>query len=271
MNAEQQARLRVAVGRNAERYLRVFERIAGKGRWAPGWNMAAFLHSTGWFCYRRMFGWAVVNLLAPFFLIVLMFALGFLGQAVAPGANLDTAYWVLAGAYLLVVFVLLPVFADSLYYRGLMKRLADPQAPPRPPSAWTGLGALVFGAFWFAIVLAMSKPQYAEYTPRAKLSEAILAASSMRTEITEFYQNNGRLPNAEEAARFRIEGTAAPWKFAESVIYEPQNRRIVVTLREVFPGKRIALRVEERSGDFRWTCGPIDNLDKKQLPMSCRE
>lgn len=263
MDAEQQARMRTALGRNADRYLREFERIEAKGGWAPGWNWAAFLHSTGWFCYRYMNGWAVLNLLAP---IVLAVAL----VMISGGRANDMHFLILTGAYLLVVFVLLPVFADSFYYRWLKARLADPQAVPRPPSVGTELGAVALGVLWFLVVLVgVLLPASGGYTPRAKVSEAILGASGMRRDIAEFHAQNERLPNLQEAARFRLEGPSGVSRYVESVIYEPQTQRIVVTLRGVQPGKKLALRVEERGGNLHWTCGPID-LDKKYLPGSCR-
>src|SRR5512135_650176 len=65
--------LRTAIGRNAPHYLAHFERMQRSGRtWLPGWNSAAFLHSTGWFWYRRMYGWALLNLAAPVLLLLLL-------------------------------------------------------------------------------------------------------------------------------------------------------------------------------------------------------
>lgn len=265
MDADQQARLRGAVGRNAERYLRVFERIAAKGGWAPGWNTAAFLHSTAWFCYRRMYGWAVLNLLAPFITIAISLAV-----AVVLREYADLLVFFALVIYLLLVFVWVPVYADSLYYRSISKRLADPQATPRPPSAWTALGGLAFAVAWLPVIAVLAMPLHG-HSPRAKVSEAILTASGMRTDITEFHQQHGRLPNVEEAARFRIEGDAVASKFVQSVIYDPQTQRIVITLRDPYPGKKIGLRAELRGAQLHsWTCGPID-LDPKYLPGSCRD
>jgi hypothetical protein len=53
------------------RYLKHFERMQARDRaWLPGWNFAAFLHSTGWFWYRRMYAWSILNLLAPLFYVL---------------------------------------------------------------------------------------------------------------------------------------------------------------------------------------------------------
>ncbi len=46
------------------------------------------------------------------------------------------------------------------------------------------------------ILAAIALPAYQDYTKRAKLSEAILAASACRTSITEVYQSANSLPAA---------------------------------------------------------------------------
>ena len=129
------------------------------------------------------------------------------------------------------------------------------------------LGAVALGFVWFALVSAMLVPAYGDYTPRAKVSEAILAAGSIRTEVTEFYDEHSRLPTLHEASRFRTE---RPSRWVESVVYAPAAERIEVTMREIFPGKRFALHAHDSSGQLTWTCRTID-LEKKHLPASCRD
>ena len=107
---------------------------------------------------------------------------------------------------------------------------------------------------------------YGGYTPRAKVSEAVLAASGTRTELTEFFAKERRLPGPAEAARFRAE---RPSKYVESVVYEPGQTRIVVTLREVQPGKRFAIYASAKDGNLAWSCRTID-LEPKYLPGACR-
>jgi type IV pilus assembly protein PilA len=48
------------------------------------------------------------------------------------------------------------------------------------------------------ILAAIALPAYQNYTARAQVSEAILAASAMRTDITEFVQSTGGLPGAAD-------------------------------------------------------------------------
>ena len=44
------------------------------------------------------------------------------------------------------------------------------------------------------ILAAIALPAYQNYTARAQVSEALLAASSLRTDISEFVQSTGSLP-----------------------------------------------------------------------------
>jgi type IV pilus assembly protein PilA len=256
-------RWRAAIGANADRYLQRFRRIRDAGGWAPGWNMAAFLHSTGWFWYRRMYGWAGFNVLAPFLVLALLLAIGL----AVPRSNLDLLATIVGLSYVIAVFVLIPLIADSIYYRRLGARLADPRAAPRPPSALTLVGALGMGILWLCIVYIGVAPMYADYGPRARVSEAVLAASQMRTEVSEFFAKEQRLPRTEEAGRFRAEPTS---KYVQSMAYEPAEKRIVVTLREVQPGKRFALYAAAQDGNLNWTCRTID-LDRKYLPSACHQ
>lgn len=263
MDETQLERWRAAIGANADHYLKRFTRIGEAGRWVPGWNTAAFLHSTGWFCYRRMFALAGLNLLAPFLLLFLMVLVG----SLVPHSNVDSLAGILGLLYLVAVFVLLPIFADSIYYRRLNARFADPRAKVLAPSAWTLVGALGMGALWLCIVFVGVSPMYADYKPRAKVSEAILAASATKTQLTDFFEKERRLPRADEAERFRAE---RPSKYVEHVVYEPAEKRIVVTLREIHPGRRFALYAAVQDGNLSWTCRSID-VENKYLPGACRK
>ena len=262
MDEIQLERWRSAIGANADHYLKRFKRIGEAGGWAPGWNMAAFLHSTGWFCYRRMFGLAGLNLLAPFVLLFVLVAVGSLVQH----SNIDSFAAILGVLYLVGMFVVLPVFADSIYYRRLRARFDDPRAKLKAPSALTMIGAFAAGTLWLAIVYIAVAPMYSGYSPRAKVSEAVLSASQMRSQVSEFFQKEGRLPRAEEAGQFRAERLP---KHVQNMVYEPAEKRIVVTLRDVQPGKRFAFYAAAQDGNLSWSCRTID-LETKYLPGTCR-
>jgi hypothetical protein len=225
----------------------------------PGWNWWAFLHSSAWFAYRRLYFLAALNLLAPW---VLLIGTLFATQGLGNDASLFAVLAAFA-LYLLAAWIAVPVFADALYARRMQA------APLKPPSAWTGAAAAAAVVLSLPIILFMVAPAH-DPTQRDKISEALLAASSMRSGIAEFFAEKGRLPDAAEAARFRLSGKDTGTRYAESIVYDAQAQRIVITLREVHPGKRIALQVVLRDGKIdRFACGPLD-LEAKHLPGSCR-
>ena len=265
-------RWREAVGPRADRYLKVFERIEAKGgRWVPGWNFAAFFHSTAWFCCRRMYGSAFVNLFA---LPGLVIVLATVGHMISPGGNLDMAFLVLVAVYCVVVFGLVPVFADSIYYRSLREKIQtavpDLDVSAHRPTMWTGFGAACLGFVWVLMVLSAMIPSYGDYTPRAKVSEAFLAGSMMRREISEFFLDKQRLPRADEVTQYQAPSNHPPSQRVESIVYEPGSRSIVITMRDPFPGRKIAFLAEIRNGALVWTCRSID-IEEKHVPPSCRK
>ncbi|HUK05408.1 MAG TPA: pilin [Burkholderiales bacterium] len=251
--------LRAAFGRNGGRYLRHFERMQHAGRtWLPGWNFAAFLHSTGWFWYRRMYGWSLLNLTAP---LLLLFALVFGVRWLVSGDGMGVALAATGVAYLLSVFVLLPLYADSLY----LARLRREGKAPRPPSALTAIGALALIAIpgWMAYAAAAAQ---IEYQNRARVAEGLSVAASLRLPIAEFYEANRRLPGPDEAAQFRHLGAL---QHTASVGWDPARKAIVAVMGARLEGGRFEIAAQEKDGAIAWTCRPID-LAPEMLPFSCR-
>ena len=259
ISEELREKLRAGLGRNAGHYLRHFERMQSSGRtWVPGWNFAALLHSTGWFWYRRMYGWALLNLAAPVLLLMLMI---FVAQWFVPEGGMGYAMAAAGIAYLGLTFVLAPLYADSLY----LYRLKRGGIAPRPPSSWTALGALLIIVIPAWMIYVSAQAQY-EYQSRAQVAEAARIAYELRTPVAEFHQQHGRLPGAQEAARFQY---AEKMKFTASVGWDAGRRAIVATMAERFKDKRFELAATEKERRLEWTCRTID-LDPKYLRADCR-
>ena len=84
------------------------------------------------------------------------------------------------------------------------------------------------------ILAAVALPAYQTYTVKAKVSEAILAASQCRTTVSEVYQsgNASSVPAANGwgcEAGTAIAGSAAPSRYVASVYTDAQGK-ITVTL-----------------------------------------
>jgi type IV pilus assembly protein PilA len=78
------------------------------------------------------------------------------------------------------------------------------------------------------ILAAVALPAYQTYTVKAKVSEAILAASQCRTTISEVYQT-GNAASPPGANNWGCEAATAPSKFVASVATDA-NGKITVTL-----------------------------------------
>ena len=255
-------RWRAAIGPRADRYLKRFEKIerAGGG-WVPGWNVAACLHSTGWFWYRRMYDWAWVNFFAPVLMLVPLVPVSIW---MGPEVNLATAAAIIATGYLATVFVLLPMYADSIYFRHLKKRERKDPAALRP-SAWTALGAFGIALVPFVPVLVMVQ-EYEYRANREKVAEGVSIVATLQSPIAAFYETHKRLPDQREAAQFRH---SSPMKFTASVGWDAARKAIVATLGEHFNGKRFEIAAQEKDGALVWTCRTID-LEPKYLSGACR-
>ena len=150
------------------------------------------------------------------------------------------------------------------------------------------------------ILAAVALPAYQDYTVRAKMSEAILAASGCRTAITENVQSTSKstLPGVNawgcESGITDASGntTGSPSKYVSKV--ETDNTgKVTVTTRSIknkgttstyTEGGTITLTPYKSDGNAlantdtgvtisEWRCGPgpaPDGVNPKFLPGSCR-
>ncbi len=80
------------------------------------------------------------------------------------------------------------------------------------------------------ILAAIALPAYQDYTKRAKMSEAILAASACRTTITEVYQSATSLP---AAGSWGCESSGSS-KYVASVVTDAVGK-VTVTVQNIDP------------------------------------
>ena len=134
------------------------------------------------------------------------------------------------------------------------------------------------------ILAAVALPAYQDYTIRAKVSEAILAASSCRTTITEVVQSStGSLPDSGD---WGCESASATSQYVQAIDTADVGI-IVIELQNLTPaiadGDTIelaplsdattALVVTDTGVQvYQWVCGPgtTNPVSIKYLPGSCR-
>lgn len=136
------------------------------------------------------------------------------------------------------------------------------------------------------ILAAVALPAYQDYTVRAKMSEAILAASGCRTSITETVQSaSSQLP---AAGAWGCESSTATSQYVASVATDDTGKVTVttqniknvgvntggiVTLRPLKAANTPLTNADFGVSIFAWRCGlPGDGttVDAKYLPGSCR-
>jgi type IV pilus assembly protein PilA len=152
------------------------------------------------------------------------------------------------------------------------------------------------------ILAAVALPAYQDYTMRAKMTEAILAASGCRTAITETVQSaSGALPAANTwgcESGITVSGTAipSPSKYVTTVETTDIGRVVVTTTglnnrvaaaggsyttggiiwltpyKNVAGAATIMTNADVGLSIFEWRCGPAttNGADPKFLPGSCR-
>ncbi|MGO4392612.1 pilin [Variovorax sp. M-6] len=123
------------------------------------------------------------------------------------------------------------------------------------------------------ILAAVALPAYRDYTVRAKVSELILAGSSAKTNIAEFVNTNGMMP---DTASITIDAQIT--KYVASVSYvgtDASKGYVEVTASAAEPaisGKKLSLSGVASGGQVLWTCAAsgTGGIDPKFLPSSCK-
>jgi type IV pilus assembly protein PilA len=135
------------------------------------------------------------------------------------------------------------------------------------------------------ILAAVALPAYQNYTARAKLSEAILAASACRSAISEIAQVGSGLPDAGEWNCETVSGGPAKSRYVNTVETSAEGA-IRVTIQNInsdVDGQALIIRPwpdVARSGAITgggaitvWDCGPDpgNSIDiSTKLPATCR-
>lgn len=138
------------------------------------------------------------------------------------------------------------------------------------------------------ILAAVALPAYQDYTKRAKMTEAVLAASACRTTITEVFQSaSGSVPLADA---WGCEATgSAPSKYVAAVHTSASGQILVTTATGVWGDTSLDNKVvtltpyadasnkmaatSAGSAVFKWVCGSSTDgttVPQKFLPGSCR-
>jgi len=117
------------------------------------------------------------------------------------------------------------------------------------------------------ILAAVALPAYQDYTVRAKVTEVMLAASSVKNAVAESAQVNSGMPTA-------ISVQTQSSKYVSGVSFAGSGTTGVITAsaqgETKIDGKTITLTGEydASTGQVTWTCG--GSIENKYRPASCK-
>ena len=117
------------------------------------------------------------------------------------------------------------------------------------------------------IMAAIAVPAYHDYTVRAKVSEALLAASPARNAVHTYLSERNAIPKTLAEAGVKVPSSAR----VQSITIDPRNAALTVTLAfSPLAGRTILLVPERAEGSaINWKCRP-GTTPRKYLPASCR-
>jgi Tfp pilus assembly major pilin PilA len=262
--------------KNARYYLDKFADFRSHGG-SVSWNWPAFFIASIWFLYRKMWLNAFLYwIVLPVTLMVLTGVLAASGAGAASGLFYYGSYW-------FITFIIVPMFANRLYYRHTQRKISKVVAVTSAPeqqsievarSGGTSTIALVIVpfilVFVIGIVAAISIPAYNDYSVRAEVSEGLALAGGAKAAVTEHYQDTGEFPENNYAAALERPGDIFG-RYVASVSVNDGD--VVVTYgkqsNSIIDGKTLVMSPAVDSDSVSWTCYS-EKIPAKHLPAACR-
>lgn len=275
---QEQELLAAAVGpEKAHYYLPKFARFAAGGS-QLSWNWPCFFVTFFWLLYRKMWLWAVLYFVAP---AALFFVLAII--------SVLTSYWIYAVftvLYWLAIFIVLPLYANALYYRQVRKKVAlvaDSIAAPERAIAYLGSVGGVSGAaatiaavafsFYFIAVLgilaAIAVPAYQDYVTRAQVAGIYLASAPTRASLENVFLYDD--PAFESAPVPNIAERVRSGKTSATLHYDPATGVLWLRFETGKLADKTLLLTPYLADDKQvvWECSS-EELEADWLPASCR-
>ncbi len=127
------------------------------------------------------------------------------------------------------------------------------------------------------ILAAIAIPAYQDYTIRAKLSEAVIAASPAKTAISEYYISEGSMPQTVAQAGFETSiGNGDVIQGMDFNRTSTTQAEVTVRILDVggttADGQEIDLIGTGTNTAVNWNCAPggASPVEPKYLPAECR-
>jgi type IV pilus assembly protein PilA len=124
------------------------------------------------------------------------------------------------------------------------------------------------------ILAAIAIPAYQDYTVRAKVSEAVLAATPGKAAVAEYFISQGSMPVGPAEAGFSPDIDS---KYVQSVVYSRtalNTATLTVSIKDInaeaLAGETFVLMATGNPNNVDWDCAP-GTLETKFLPADCRQ
>lgn len=129
------------------------------------------------------------------------------------------------------------------------------------------------------ILAAVALPAYQDYMVRAKVSEAVLAASSGRTAVAETFSQKNDMSLSQGSMGVQSQTSRYVASVAYSGVSTTEGNIIVTTSTDTglaaAAGKTLVLKGsgDTSTGTVAWACGAgtTNPISKKYLPSSCKD
>ncbi len=262
---------------NQEYYLDHFSRFDDEGKISPTWNWSAFLVTFYWLLYRKMWVYAAIYLALPFTLWGLFWVVGAVAGSLV-GIVGSLGFF----GYAAVVLIVMPMYANALYYRHCRKTIETVRATTQGTQAQlgelAGKGGTSRAAYIFIWVVncvavigalaAIAIPAYQDYTSRARMTRAMTVGRAATAYVDNYYVQYRSIPRNLDAADFML---SLPLSVKE-VDVDNQTGTISITMKgaKAIDGKSLKFVSALTGGDhLSWTC-LSDEIQDRYLPQECR-
>jgi Tfp pilus assembly protein PilE len=262
--------------KNQDYYLERFSRFDDEGNTSATWHWPAFFVTFYWLLYRKMWLNALIYFLFPYIFLVLLGIVG--AMAGASGTLIAMGYLM----YFVAIFILMPIYANALYYRQCKKTIAavctTSRNTQRQLGELTGKGGtssvVFFVIFVFTfiaflgILAAVAIPAYQDYTTRARMVQAMSIGKSAEDYVSNYYDQYKSFPRSLEASNF----AASLPSSVKEVSVDSQTGIITITMSgaNAVDGKSILFVPEQdANGQLTWSC-MSEEIQDRNLPRECR-
>jgi len=276
-SGEQDEFYKAAIGdKNQAYYLRHFQRFDSQGKIGATWNWPAFFITFYWLLYRKMWLSAAIYFFSPY---LVMFFFGIVAGIM--GTSGDAVVGLGYIVYLAGAFLILPAFANALYFKHCKKKIAEARASSPSPEGQLGAlhgkggtsnAALIVALLFVSIAIigviaAISIPAYQEYATRARVSEAAATGNAAAESVARYVYQYQTVPaNIEQA------GFGAQLPASVQTIGVEKNGIVFVTLAAApIAGKSLLLVPSlDTNNRITWSCTSQD-IPSMYLPPQCKK